>query len=267
MEERRNVYYYHKRDEDMLAKTASLYEATERFGFTIVNDYRQANIIASIGDDGTFLQAVRKTGFRDDCLYMGISTNMNLSMYCDFRIGETSNMITAMQSEQLKVRRYPVIEVSIDGQGTFKCLNEFSIRSSIIKTLVVDVFIDHLHFETFRGDGLIVATPTGSTAYNKSVNGAVVDPLLPCMQVSEVASVNNNHYRSLGSSFILGSDRTLMLKVVAEEDNDYPTMGMDNEALSIQSVDMVRISLSDKKVKTLKLKDNSFWEKVKRSFL
>ncbi|MDR7239733.1 NAD kinase [Neobacillus drentensis] len=267
MEIRRNIYLYHKRDADMLLKMAPLFEIADRYGFTIVKDYRDANIIASVGDDGTFLQAVRKTGFRDDCLYMGISTMDTLSMYCDFRINDTSKMIDAIiTNENLKVRRYPLIDVSVDGQGTFTCLNEFSIRSAIIKTLVVDVFINQLHLETFRGDGLIVATPTGSTAYNKSVKGSIVDPLLPCMQVSEVASVNTNRYRTLGSSFIVGSDRTLTLKVISEG-NDHPTMGMDNEALSIRHVETISIKISDKKLKTLKLKDNSFWEKVKRTFL
>ncbi|MGJ7912838.1 NAD kinase [Neobacillus sp. LXY-1] len=266
MSERKNIFYYHKRNEEVLAKAAPLFEATERFGFTIVDDYKNANIIASIGDDGTFLQAVRATGFREDCLYMGISTKDNLNMYCDFRIGETSRMIDAMLTDQLKVRRYPLLEVFVSGQGTYNCLNEFSIRSSIIKTLVIDVFLDQLHFETFRGDGLIVATPTGSTAYNKSVNGAIVDPLISCMQVSEVASINNNRYRTLGSSFIVGKERALTLKILTEE-NDYPTMGMDNEALSIRHVDKIQIKISDKKLKTLKLKDNSFWEKVKRTFL
>ncbi|MDN3018220.1 NAD kinase [Neobacillus drentensis] len=266
MTERRNIYYDYKRDPEVLAKAAPLFEASERYGFTIVNDYRKANIIASIGDDGAFLQAVRKTGFRDDCLYMGISIKNSLNMYCDFKIEDVPSMILAMLNEKLEVRRYPLIEVSVDGQGTFPCLNEFSIRSSIIKTLVVDVFVDDLHLETFRGDGLIVATPTGSTAYNKSVDGSIVDPLLSCMQVSEVASVNNNRYRTLGSSFILSSDRTLTLKVI-QEGNDHPTMGMDNEALSIRHVDKIQITLSDKKIKTLKLKDNSFWQKVKRTFL
>jgi NAD+ kinase len=265
--DRKNIYFYYKRDADMLSKAAPLFDLANSYGFTIVEDYRNANIIASIGDDGTFLQAVRKTGFRDDCLYMGISTKNSLSMYCDFRIDDTSKMIEAITSnEQLKVRRYPTIEVSVDGQGTFTCLNEFSIRSAIIKTLVLDVFVDQLHLETFRGDGLIVATPTGSTAYNKSVNGAVVDPLLSCMQVSEVASVNTNRYRTLGASFILGQDRTLTLKVISEG-NDHPTMGMDNEALSIRHVDKIQIKISDNKIKTLKLKDNSFWDKVKRTFL
>jgi NAD+ kinase len=93
-----------------------------------------------------------------------------------------------------------------------------------------------------------------------------VDPMLPCIQVSEMASLNNNRYRTLGSSFILSDKRRLVLKIV-QDGNDYPAMGMDNEALSIQHVEKVEAKLSDRIIKTVKLKDNSFWEKVKRSFL
>lgn len=113
---------------------------------------------------------------------------------------------------------------------------------------------------------MIISTPTGSTAYNKSVSGAVVDPLISCMQVSELASLNNNTYRTLGSSFILSSERKLTLQVV-QDGNEHPIIGLDNEALSTRNVKKVEIRLSDKKIKTVKLKDNSFWEKVKRSFL
>lgn len=130
----------------------------------------------------------------------------------------------------------------------------------------MDVLIDDLHFETFRGDGMIISTPTGSTAYNKSVAGAVVDPLLPCMQVSELASLNNNTYRTLGSPFVLSSDRKLTLRVV-QDGNEHPIIGLDNEALSTRNVKTIEIKLSNKKIKTVKLKDNSFWEKVKRTFL
>ncbi|PAE41887.1 NAD kinase [Bacillus sp. 7884-1] len=267
MEHRRNIFFYHHLNKEMLAKVGNLEESANKFGLTIVQDHRQANIIASIGDDGTFLQAVRKTGFRDDVLYGGITIKDSLSMYCDFKIDDSSKMVEAVSNEDLKVRRYPYIEVMVDGQGKFPCLNEFSIRSSIIKTLELDVFINDLHFETFRGDGLIVATPTGSTAYNKSVNGAVVDPLISCMQISEVASINNNKYRTLGAPFVIGGERTLTLKIISTEGNEHPTMGLDNEALSIRHVDNIQIKLSDKKIKTLKLKDNSFWEKVKRTFL
>ncbi|OIK16911.1 NAD kinase [Bacillus sp. MUM 116] len=266
MESRRNIYFYHTQDAEMLSKASHIYELAAQYGFTIVDDQQKANIIATIGNDGTFLQAVRKTGFREDCLYAGISTTKNLSMYCDFRIDDTSKMIEASVNEQFEVRRYPLLEVTVDGQSMFPCLNEFSIRSSIIKTLVIDVFIDGLHFETFSGDGLVVATPTGSPAYNKSLNGSVVDPLISSMQISEIASLNNNRYRTLGSSFILGEERILTLKVISEG-NDHPIMGMDNEALSIRHVEKIQLKICGKKIKTLKLKDNSFWQKVKRQFL
>ena len=265
MSERRNIYFY-SNQQDIEEKVELLKKTAIQYDFHIVDNDRDANIIVSVGSDGTFLQAVRKSGFRDDCLYVRVSTKDRLGMYCDFHIDDLSEMVEAMNKDKIEVRRYPIIQVNIDQQGSFYCLNEFSIRSSIIKTFVMDVYIDDLLFETFRGDGLLIATPTGSTAYNKSVNGAIVDPLLPCIQVSELASLNNNQYRTLGSSFILSGSRKLTLKVV-QSGNDYPIMGMDNEAISIQHVDKIDISLNDKKIKTVKLKDNSFWEKVQRIFL
>jgi NAD+ kinase len=266
MPNRRNIYFFYKKEKEIMVHIEELRDLAAQHNFTIVSDYQKANIIISIGGDGTFLQAVRKTGFREDCLYAGISTHSSLSLYCDFQIEDKQKMIDAMMLEQIEVRRYPVLSASIDDSVSFYCLNEISIRSGIIKTFVMDVLIDELHFETFRGDGMIVSTPTGSTAYNKSINGAVVDPMLPCLQVSELASLNNNRYRTLGSPFILSGARTLTLKVV-QDGNDYPIIGMDNEAVSITHVEKLVIKLTDKKVKTVKLKDNSFWEKVKRTFL
>lgn len=266
MATRNNVFLFHKNNKEMLEIVRPFYEHAEDYGFTIVKDHSKANIIISFGGDGAFLQAVRKTGFRDDCLYAGISTKKKLNIYCDFYIGDTAKIVEAMTNEQIEIRRYPTVDVTIDNEFSFQCLNEFSIRSSIIKSIVLDLFIDDLHFETFRGDGIVVATPTGSTAYNKSLNGAVVDPLLPSIQVSEIASLNNNRFRTLGSPFILSGSREFTIKVV-QDGNDYPTMGMDNEALSIQHVEEIKIKLSEKVIKTVKLKDNSFWEKVKRSFL
>ncbi|MBM7648813.1 NAD+ kinase [Bacillus ectoiniformans] len=264
--DRRNIYFYHTNEQGLLEKVEELKALAERYEFNVIEDPKQANVIISIGSDGTFLQAVQKTGFREDCLYAGLSTTNQLNMYCDFYVGDTSKMIDAMTKSQMEVRRYPTISITVDGESNFHCLNEFSVKTSVIKTMEMDVFIDDLHFETFRGDGMIIATPTGSTAYNKSVSGAVVDPLIPCMQVSELASLNNNRYRTLGSSFILSGDRSLTFKF-SKDSNTYPIMGIDNEALSVQHIEEIKIELGEKKIKTLKLKDNSFWQKVQRTFL
>lgn len=262
----RNLYFFYKKHDIAPEKVARLRRLAESNQINVVDKHEDANIIVSIGRDGAFLQAVRKTGFRDDALYAGVSTTGQLSMYCDFHIDDHEKMVAAAKEKQVFVRTYPTIEVTVNDQTSFKCLNEFVIRSGVIKTFVIDVHIDDFHFETFRGDGMVIATPTGSTAYNKSVNGAVVDPLIPCFQVSELSSLNNNRYRSLGSSFILSEGRTLKL-YVTQQTNSHPAMGMDNEALSIQHVKNITVKLSDTQIKTIRLRDNSFWHKVKRRFL
>lgn len=266
MTQRMTIYIYSKHDKDSLNEKSKVEDALLHEGFTITDNDQDANIIISIGSDGSFLQAVRKTGFRQDCLYAGLSLTGKQGLYCDFHYNNLYEMTQAIRNAKIEVRRYPIIEVKIDNQQPFYCLNEFSIRSNIVRTFALDVIIDDKLFETFLGDGLIISTPTGSTAYNKSVRGAVVDPLLPCFQVSELASVNNNNYRTLGTSFIMSGNRKLQLKI-HQDGNDFPSMAADNEALGIRQVEHVEIQLSDKIIKTVKLKDNSFWEKVQRIYL
>ncbi|WP_082233586.1 NAD kinase [Halobacillus massiliensis] len=264
--QRRNLYFYYPPDKQLDEKLEPLFKLAKENNFSIVENAKNANIIISVGGDGTFLQAVRQTGFRQDCLYVGIRRDDEAGLYCDFNLDNYDEMVNSMMYEELEVRRFPMIETTVNDESTFCCLNECSVRSTLIKSIVIDVYIDDIHFETFRGDGLIVATPTGSTGYNKSTKGAVVDPKIPCFQVSELASLNNNRYRTLDSSFILGSERTLRLKVI-QDGNDFPVIGMDNEAHSIRNIRELKIQLSDKIIKTVKLKNNSYWERVQRTFL
>lgn len=266
MSERKNIFFYYKEDPKIHSEIENLKNQLTHYGFNMVNHAENANIIASIGSDGDFLQCIRRTGFRDDCLYAGIAQTDQLSFYCDFSLYDTESMLKALNNNEMKVRRYPIISVTIDDQSSYLCINEFSIQSAIVKTFILDVYINDLHLETFRGDGLIISTPTGSTAYNKSVNGAIVDPKLTCMQITELGSLNNNQYRTLGSPFIINSDKTLTL-VVGKEGNEHPIMAIDNEALSTRQIEKIQIKLCDKKIKTIKLKDNTFWHKVKRNFL
>lgn len=266
MDARRNMYFFHQGQTALEEIKQQLQSAAKEKGFIVVNHFKEANIIVSIGGDGTFLQAVRKSGFRDDCLYVGISTGNETSFYSDFHFETLEQAIEAMDMKKIEVRRYPVLEVTIDDEGPFYCLNEFTIRSSIVKTFVLDVYIDDLHFETFRGDGMIISTPTGSTGYNKSVHGAIVDPLLRSFQVNELASINNNQFRTIDSPLILSSERKLRLEV-HEKPNNFPIISFDNEALATSKVRHVEICLSQHVIKTVKLKTNSFWHKVKRTFL
>lgn len=266
MPTRRKVFLFYKPSKELDERIAPLKEIAKEYNFQLTSDYREANIIVSIGGDGAFLQALRKTQFQEDSLYLGINTGDHLGFYTDFSLNDTNAIVEAMQNELVEVRRNQTIEVSVNGEKPFYCFNECSIRSTVIRTFVIDVFIDDMYFETFRGDGLIISTPTGSTAYNKSLRGAVVDPRIKAIQLTEIASLNNNEFRTLGSPLILSGESTLTLKVV-QDGNDYPIIGADNEALSIRHIHDVNIKISPKQIKMLKLKNNSFFQRVQKTFL
>ena len=86
-------------------------------------------------------------------------------------------------------------------QYRFLALNEAAIKQPM-GTLVADIYLGDQLFERFRGDGIAVATPSGSTAYNKANGGAVLHPSIPAIQMSEIASINNRVFRTLGSPLI-----------------------------------------------------------------
>ncbi|KHE72859.1 inorganic polyphosphate kinase, partial [Halobacillus sp. BBL2006] len=64
----------------------------------------------------------------------------------------------------------------------------------------------------------------------------------------------------------LSGERTLKLRV-RQDGNDYPVVGMDNEAYSIRNIKEVSVKLSENVIKTVKLKNNTYWDRVKRTFL
>ncbi|MCD2137202.1 NAD kinase [Salinicoccus halitifaciens] len=266
MEQFKNVYFFDPFGKDTERIRKDLVEVFKNMGISTVDSSAEADLIASIGGDGTFLQAVRKTGFRNDCVYIGIAIEEDDYMYVDFSYKESRMIEEALTSEETHVRNYPTIAVKINDNQESYCLNEFTLRSSIVKTIMMDVYIDDFLFEQFHGDGILVCTPTGSTGYNKSLGGAVVDPLLKAIQVTELASVNNNKYRTLGTSFLLNKDRPLTLMIDKKRDY-YPIMSLDNEALSLQNTEEVQIRVSDRVIKTLKLPNNTFWHKTQRNFL
>lgn len=264
--QRNQLYFFYLKDDETDAKVDALGKIARDNGFEIAGHPNNASIIVSVGGDGAFLQAVRKSGFRQDAIYVGITRTGESGLYCDFDLDNFDEMLHSLMHEELEVRRFPVIKAQINDGTEYHCLNEVSIRSTIVKTIVIDVLIDDVYFETFRGDGLVVSTPTGSTGYNKSAYGAVIDPLISSYQVSEVASLNNNQYRTLGSSFVLSKDRKLTLNV-QPTGNDHPIISLDNEAHPITKISSLEVDMDETVIKTVKLKNNSFWDRVRRTFL
>lgn len=143
----------------------------EHFVFDDINP----EIVISVGGDGTLLRAMHMYEYQlDRVRFLGVHTG-HLGFYTDFTDEDLFEVVEALYDENpAQAIHYPLIRVQVsftDGYQIVRhVLNEATIRRAS-KTMVGDVRISDYLFERFRGDGLSISTPTGSTAYNKSIGG------------------------------------------------------------------------------------------------
>ncbi|WP_126425292.1 NAD kinase [Brevibacillus marinus] len=222
------------------------------------------DLVLSIGGDGTLLEAVHQYGW--DATYVGIHTG-HLGFYADWRPEELDDFVFALDQTAPKIVEYPTVQCQIrtsDGTTHSKwALNELVIRNASLSTLVVCVYINGEEFETFRGDGLIVSSPSGSTAYNKAVNGAIVHPTIEAIQLSEIASINNQTYRTINSSLILPKHHEIEFIVM----NPQIMIGLDREQAVWQHVRTITCRVGPNKVKFARYKKLPFWGRVRNAFI
>ena len=108
-----------------------------------------------------------------------------------------------------------------------------------------DIVINGVPFERFRGDGGDSFNPTGSTAYNKSLGGAVLHPTIEALQLTEIASLNNRVYRTLGSSIIVPKKDKIELIPTR---NDYHTISVDNSVYSFRNIERIEYQIDHHKI-------------------
>ena len=111
-----------------------------------------------------------------------------------------------------------------------------------------------------------MATPAGSTGYNYSLGGSIVDPRLNLLQVSPIAPMQNTAYRSFTSSILLPSNDKLTIIPCGEYDKTLSVV-YDGLMKDYENVEEMTIQLSRKKINLMRFDDYQFWEKVKSKFL
>ncbi len=229
---------------------------------------KNPDIVISIGGDGMLLSAFHKyESIIDRVRFVGIHTG-HLGFYTDYRDFEVDKLIANLKLDTGAKVSYPILNVKVkmmDGrQVTARALNEATVKR-LSKTMVADVFINNVHFERFRGDGISVSTPTGSTAYNKSLGGAVLHPTIEALQIAEVASLNNRVYRTLGSSIVVPKKDKI---VIEPKHDDRYSLSVDNRTFVYDNIDRIEYQLDNSKIHFVATPSHtSFWNRVKDAFI
>ncbi|CAH0118293.1 NAD kinase 1 [Paenibacillus sp. CECT 9249] len=235
-------------------------------------DEQTPEIVVSIGGDGTMLHAFHRYIERlDEIAFVGIHTG-HLGFYADWQATELEDLVDLMsgvkKSDLLSPRivKYPLVELEIhtdSGVRKYLALNEFTVRG-IDGTIVAQIDINDQLFEMFRGDGICVSTPSGSTAYNKSLGGAMLHPSIEALQLAEIASINNRVYRTLGSSLILPNHHHCDIYPRNEQ---RLLLTVDHLSVPLGNLHYVRCSVAKQKVSFARYRPYPFWNRVRRAFI
>jgi len=150
----------------------------------------RVDLLVSLGGDGTLLGLVRRSyGF--DKPVLGINAG-NLGFLADIPIECVEDIVKRLIIGNYRIDKRMMIEGYIENdkgkRDEFYAFNDVVItRPSIAHMIKLDAFINNDWFNTYRGDGLIISTPTGSTAYNLSLGGPIVYPLSKVFIMTPVA--------------------------------------------------------------------------------
>ena len=229
---------------------------------------KEPDVVISIGGDGMLLSAFHmyETNL-DKVRFVGIHTG-HLGFYTDYRDFEVEKLIENLRIDTGRKASYPILKakITLDSGRIVKAraLNEITIKR-IEKTMVADVVIDNVKLERFRGDGISVSTPTGSTAYNKSLGGAVLHPTMEALQLTEISSLNNRVYRTLGSSVIV--PKKDKIEIIPKRQGVY-TISIDNKTMHYKNVSKIEYCIDNKKISFVATPfHTSFWERVTDAFI
>ncbi|MDG3132473.1 NAD kinase [Streptococcus suis] len=229
---------------------------------------KNPDIVISIGGDGMLLSAFHKyEKLMDRVRFVGIHTG-HLGFYTDYRDFEVDKLIDNLKLDKGAKISYPILNVKVkttDGRMVeARALNEATIKR-LSKTMVADIIINNVPFERFRGDGIAVSTPTGSTAYNKSLGGAVLHPTIEALQIAEVASLNNRIYRTLGSAIVVPKKDKIM---IVPQHNDRYSIAVDNKTFVYDNIESIEYQIDNNKIHFLATPSHtSFWNRVKDAFI
>ncbi len=237
-------------------------------GFDVDSPFSEdTDMIIVFGGDGAFLQAQEACGY-PQVPALGINTG-HLGFFQELGPDDTDLLLTYCKEGGFALQPYRLLRVDVEtenGVFTDHALNDILVKDSGAGVIKLDLSIGDNMVEKFYGDGIIVASSAGSTGYNYSLKGCIVDPRLEALQLTPCAPINNQVYRTFSSSLLFPPSLDIKVRPV-KIDEDRTSVFADGREIHRGAFMQVTIALSDRRINVVRNKDYDFWSKVQSKFL
>ena len=220
-------------------------------GYSLEELCLKVDFLISVGGDGTLLSVVRKS-FKFDKAVLGINLG-TLGFLTDISMEQLPKFIEDLKKNIYKIDNRMMVEGSVN-LNKFVAFNDIVIsRKSISSMIKIDGKIDGKHFNSYYGDGVIISTPTGSTAYNLSVGGPIVYPLTEAFIVTPVAP-----HSLTQRPLVMPADFEIEFKII---DNQGAVVIVDGQDIyEAEQNQTIKIKIANKKAKMIHRIQRNYFE-------
>lgn len=248
---------------EMGAKVASL---LRRWGNEVLVDscsedatQEEFDSIIVLGGDGTMIRAARQYADRNIPI---LGVNMGtVGFLSNIRAAELDYHLQRFINKDYEIeeRMLQRVAVSQDDNilGNYISLNEVSVKSKCSRVLTLDVQIEGFKHGVYRGDGLIIATPSGSTAYSLSCGGPVIDPVLDVFVLTPI-----NSYILNKRPLVIAAEKHVEITPLAGEQLYVSVDGQIS--LDIGNNASITIRMADNRLRLVNMKPRHFFKTIRK---
>ena len=218
----------------------------------------------AIGGDGTTLNIAKKAAFLNKSA-LGINAG-RLGFMSGIERDELS-LLTKLINKEYIIDERAMLKATIEKDGevlsSHHCLNDIVVsRGNFARLIDVTITCDGRSVSNMRSDGVIISTPTGSTAYSMAAGGPVVSPEADCIIETPICP-----HSLMDRSIIFSADKELIVTANNDQNNS-PIMTVDGqEAVNITPGCQIHIKKSDITTKLIKLKPENFYEVLNKKII
>jgi len=216
----------------------------------------QADMIILFGGDGTFLHTSLNfigTGIP----LMGINLG-RIGFLTEIETNELDEALNAIISGNYRIENRNTLEVCLNREGE-DIEKKFAINDVVLnraadgEMLKIDMHINNEFVNSYRGDGIIVSTPTGSTAYSFSAGGPIINPQVKALLITPLCP-HAVHVKPM----VISDDEIIEIDADGEKDKMFLTTD-GRDSIKIKKEDIVRIKSSEQEISLIKFPDRTFY--------
>jgi NAD+ kinase len=224
--------------------------------------YKIADVIITVGGDGTIMRYAKVAATYNKPV-IGINAG-RMGFLANIEPSEVE-LLSKLKTGEYTTEQRMLLDIKVveNGKevGSFSALNDAVITCGFMSRIIdISVCVENDSIN-YRADGMIVSTPTGSTAYSMSAGGPIVDPNVENMTVTPICS-----HSLTARPIILGGDRVVKLKAFSKKRTEIFLSIDGRKSFTIKPYTEIYVTKSQNSVKLIRLNDRSFYKTLSMKF-